>query len=344
MIELDVFPTLVDPVMVAAFEGWNDAGDAASGAIEHLRTVWDAQPLADLDSEDYYDYQVNRPNISVDETGVRSLTWPATRIYVARVPLYPRDIVLVQGIEPNMKWQQFVREILGLAAELDVSMVVTLGALLSDIPHTRPVPVTGTTFGRRDGGRAGSRAVDVRGADGHRRRPAGCVRAVSGCPSISLWAAVPHYVAQPPCPKATLALVRRIEDILDIPVPLGDLVDEARAWETGVDELAADDDEVAEYVEAAGGRTRRDRPARGERRGDRPGVRALPARAEEPTTANPGRGRGAIDPSVEASKAAVPSSVRWPRMPTATFLPSSTPHWSKESIPHTTPWTNVLCS
>ena len=145
MIELDEFPTLVDPVIIAAFEGWNDAGDSASGAIAHLREVWDAEPLADLDSEDYYDYQVNRPHISIDETGVRSLTWPATRIYIARVPLFPRDIVLVQGVEPNMKWQQFVREMLGLAAELEVSLVITLGALLSDIPHTRPVPVTGTT-------------------------------------------------------------------------------------------------------------------------------------------------------------------------------------------------------
>ena len=110
--------------MVAAFEGWNDAGDSASGAIEHLRDVWDAQLLAELDSEDYYDYQVNRPYARVDEQGVRSLTWPATRVYVARVPLYPRDIVLVQGIEPNMKWQQFVREILGLAVELEVSMEI----------------------------------------------------------------------------------------------------------------------------------------------------------------------------------------------------------------------------
>jgi proteasome assembly chaperone (PAC2) family protein len=247
VIEWESFPTLVDPVMVAAFEGWNDAGDAASGAVEHLREIWDAQSLADLDSEEYYDYQVNRPYISIDETGVRSLTWPATRIYVARVPLYPRDIVLVQGIEPNMKWQQFVREILGLAVELEVSMLVTLGALLSDIPHTRPVPVTGTT----------SNAALCAGLDlepATYEGPTGIVGVLQeACPrfgltSISLWAAVPHYVAQPPCPKATLALVRRIEDILDMPVPLGDLVEEARAWEAGVDELAADDEEVAEYV------------------------------------------------------------------------------------------------
>ncbi len=247
MIELEDFPELVDPVMVAAFEGWNDAGEAASGAIAHLRDMWDAQPLADLDSEEYYDYQVNRPIIAVDESGIRSLTWPATRIYVARVPLFPRDIVLVQGIEPNMKWQQFVREILGLAAELDVSMIITLGALLSDTPHSRPVPVTSTSS---DPTLQSLHQLEASTYEG----PTGIVGVLQeacgrfGMSALSLWAAVPHYVAQPPCPKATLALVRRVEDILDVPVPLGDLVEEARAWEVGVDELAGEDEEIAEYV------------------------------------------------------------------------------------------------
>jgi predicted ATP-grasp superfamily ATP-dependent carboligase len=247
VIEVDGLPALVDPIMLAAFEGWNDAGDSASGVIEHLREVWDAQPLVEMDSEDYYDYQVNRPHVSIDETGVRSLDWPATRIFVARPPLFPRDIVLVQGIEPNMKWQQFIREILGLAVELNVSTVVTLGALLSDIPHSRPVPVTGTCSDPALGAELDLEPSTYEG-------PTGIVGVLQeactrfGLASVSLWAAVPHYVAQPPCPKATLALVRRIEDILDVPVPLGELVEEARAWEIGVDELAAEDDEVAEYV------------------------------------------------------------------------------------------------
>lgn len=247
MIELEDFPELVDPVMVAAFEGWNDAGEAASGAVAHLREMWDAQPLADLDSEAYYDYQVNRPIIAIDETGIRSLTWPATRIFIARVPLFPRDIVLVQGIEPNMKWQQFVREVLGLAAELDVSMIITLGALLSDTPHSRPVPVTSTSS---DPALQAAHQLEASTYEG----PTGIVGVLQdacarfGISALSLWAAVPHYVAQPPCPKATLALVRRIEDILDVPVPLGDLVEEARAWEVGVDELASEDEEIAEYV------------------------------------------------------------------------------------------------
>jgi proteasome assembly chaperone (PAC2) family protein len=247
VIEYDALPTLTDPVMIAAFEGWNDAGEAASSTIAHLREVWQAELLVELDAEEYYDYQVNRPHIHLDDSGVRHLDWPATRVYVARVPLYPRDLVLVQGIEPNMRWQQFTREILGLAAELDVTLVVTLGALLSDNPHTRPVPVTGTTA-------EVNLAADLGLEPSTYEGPTGIVGVIQeacdrfGLPSISLWAAIPHYVGQPPSPKGTLALVRKVEDVLDIPVPLNDLVEEARAWEIGVDELADDDDEVAEYV------------------------------------------------------------------------------------------------
>lgn len=247
MIEYDDLPTLTDPVMIAAFEGWNDAGEAASSTITHLREVWQAELLTELDPEEYYDYQVNRPHISVDDSGVRQLEWPATRVYVARIPLFPRDVVLIQGIEPNMRWQQFTREILGLAAELDVNLVVTLGALLSDSPHTRPVPVTGSTTDARLAADLGMEPSSYEG-------PTGIVGVIQeacerfGLPAVSLWAAIPHYVGQAPSPKGTLALVRKVEDVLDIPVPLGDLVEEARAWEIGVDELAEDDEEVADYV------------------------------------------------------------------------------------------------
>lgn len=247
MIEYDALPTLTDPVMIAAFEGWNDAGEAASATITHLRDVWQAELLTELDPEEYYDYQVNRPHIGIDESGVRLLEWPATRVYVARLPLFPRDVVLIQGIEPNMRWQQFTREILGLAAELDVRMVMTLGALLSDSPHTRPVPVTGASTDARLAAELGMEPNSYEG-------PTGIVGVLQeacerfGLPAVSLWAAIPHYVGQPPCPKGTLALVRKVEDVLDVPVPLGDLVEEARAWEVGVDELAEDDEEVADYV------------------------------------------------------------------------------------------------
>lgn len=247
MIEFDELPALNDPVMIAAFEGWNDAGEAASSTITHLREVWNAEIMTELDSEDYYDYQVNRPHIHVDDSGVRQLDWPSTRIYLARIPGYARDVVLVQGIEPNMKWQQFTREIVALSAELDVRVVITVAALLSDSPHTRPVPVTGSTSNAR-------LATDFDLEPTSYEGPTGIVGVIQeacdrfGVPAASLWAAIPHYVGQPPCPKGTLALVRKIEDILDVPVPLGDLVEEARAWEIGVDELAEDDDEVADYV------------------------------------------------------------------------------------------------
>ena len=247
MIEFEDLPVLVDPVLIAAFEGWNDAGDAASGALAHLESVWDAQVLADLDSEEYYDFQVNRPQVSIDMQGVRQLRWPTTRLLVARAPGMKRDVVLVQGIEPNMKWQQFTREILGLAVELDVQLVLTLGALLSDTPHTRPVPITGSCSDAALGAKLGLEPSTYEG-------PTGIVGVIQeacqrfAIPSVSLWAAVPHYVAQPPCPKATLALIRHIEDLLDLSIPLGDLVEESRAWEIGVDELAAEDDEVGDYV------------------------------------------------------------------------------------------------
>jgi len=247
VIEFDDLPVLTDPVMIAAFEGWNDAGEAASSTITHLREVWQAEIITELDSEEYYDYQVNRPHIGVDESGIRQLEWPGTRIYLARIPLFPHDVVLVQGIEPNMKWQQFTREILGLAAELDVAMVITVAALLSDSPHTRPVPVTGSTSHAR-------LAADFHLEPATYEGPTGIVGVLQeacdrfGIPALSLWAAIPHYVGQPPCPKGTLALVRKIEDIMDVPIPLGELVEESRAWEIGVDELAEDDEEVADYV------------------------------------------------------------------------------------------------
>ncbi|HEY5184529.1 MAG TPA: PAC2 family protein [Actinomycetes bacterium] len=247
MIELDELPELTDPVLIAAFEGWNDAGDAATAAVEHLEDVWSAEVIAELDPEDYYDFQVNRPHIELDTDGVRRISWPGTRISVARLPNQTRDVVLVRGVEPSMRWRSYCDELLAVAADLGVEMVVTLGALLADTPHTRPVPVTGTVT---DPGLA--RALDLE--ESSYEGPTGIVGVLqaagarAGLPAVSLWAAVPHYVGQPPCPKAEMALLRRVEDLLDVPVPLGDLPEESVAWERGVDELAAEDDEVAEYV------------------------------------------------------------------------------------------------
>lgn len=250
MIELEGVPELIDPVMICAFEGWNDAGDAASTAVGHLDREWKGEVFAALDAEDYYDFQVNRPTVWLDG-GVRKITWPTTRLSVVRAGTgdKPRDLVLVRGIEPSMRWRSFCNEILGFAHELGVEMVVVLGALLGDTPHTRPVPVSGVTS---DPDLARTLDLEETRYEG----PTGIVGVLqeacthAGVPAVSLWAAVPHYVSQPPNPKATLALLNRLEDLIGVRIPLGELSEDARAWQLGVDQLAAEDSEVAEYVQS----------------------------------------------------------------------------------------------
>jgi predicted ATP-grasp superfamily ATP-dependent carboligase len=283
VIEVEGVPPLNNAVMVAAFEGWNDAADAASGVITHLIDTFDARPIAEFDPEDYYDFQVNRPTVSVGDRGIRSIAWPTTRIYLAGTP-DGQDLVLVRGIEPSMRWRAFVSELIGLAFELDVETVVTLGALLADTPHTRPVPITGSTSAP---GLAQTLSLEPSRYEG----PSGIVGVLTdattraGLETVSFWAAVPHYVAHPPCPKATLALLRELEDVLDTSIPHGDLEEESLAWQRGVDELAEDDDEVAEYVrtleaardtaalpEASGDAIAREFERYLRRRGDGPGL------------------------------------------------------------------------
>ena len=247
MIEFDGAQALVNPVLLASFEGWNDAAESASGALTHLTTVWDAPQIGELDPDEYYDFQVNRPSISVDVSpGVSRVTWPTTRFYAAKLE-NGRDVVLMRGVEPNMRWRGFCEEILAACQTLGIEMVITLAALLGDAPHTRPVPVKGTSIDPRMRARLHLEPSSYSG-------PTGIVGvfqdacAQVGLPAASFWAAVPYYVAQPPCPKATLALLRKVEDVLDVAVPMRDLPDEARAWQDGVDELAAEDQEVADYV------------------------------------------------------------------------------------------------
>ena len=243
----DDLPALTDPVVVVAFEGWNDAGDAATGAVEHLELIWDATPLAALDPEDYYDFQVNRPTVSLVGGVSRRIEWPTTRVSVARPPGSSRDVVLIRGIEPNMRWRGFCAELIELCQELEVHTVVALGALLADTPHTRPTPVTGSAYDHEAAERWG---LDTSRYEG----PTGilgvfqdaCVQA--GLPAISFWAAVPHYVSQPPSPRATVALLQRVEEVLEVPVPLGALPQLAEDWVKTVDEMANEDAEVVEYV------------------------------------------------------------------------------------------------
>lgn len=247
MIELDSVPELEDPVLVAAFEGWNDAADAATGAVDHLVKVWNAKPIAAIEPDAYYDFQVNRPTVRLEENGQRSIDWPTTRLLVATAPDAPRDILLVRGIEPNLAWRKFCDEIIGVADDLGAGIGVLFGTLLADNPHTRPIPVSASAT---DPDLAKALGLELSKYEG----PTGVVGTLqsefgrAGMPAISLWGAVPHYVAQPPCPKATLALLNRLEDVLDLSIPLDDLTEESRAWERGVDELANDDSEVSDYV------------------------------------------------------------------------------------------------
>jgi len=240
-------PQLTAPVLVAAFEGWNDAGDAATGAVEHLELVWDAQPLIEIDPDDYYDFQVNRPTVATIDGVTRRVAWPTTRLSYCRPPMADYDLVIVRGIEPNMRWRQFCAELLGFVHELDVRLVVTLGALLSDTPHTRPLQVTGSAH---DAETAAKYGLDKSRYEG----PTGIVGVfqdacvATGIPAVSFWAGVPHYVSQPPNPKATLALLHSLEDVLDIPIPLAELPQQADEWQKLVDEMAAEDEEVIEYI------------------------------------------------------------------------------------------------
>lgn len=247
MIELEATRDLVDPVVIAAFEGWNDAADAASSTVDHLIRVWDARVIGAVDPEDFYDFQVNRPSVGIDASGYRRIAWPSTQIAIASPPSLDRDVILIRGIEPNMRWRQFAGELVSACEELGAGLVITLGALLADTPHTRPIPVTGTA--------TEPELVDrLKLEESTYEGPTGIVGVFQDAcvqvdmPAVSYWAAVPHYVAQPPCPKATLALLGQMEDLLEASIPLEDLPEDARAWERGVDELAEEDEDVADYV------------------------------------------------------------------------------------------------
>ena len=247
MIEFEETPELVSPVLIAAFEGWNDAAEAASGLVEHLVDVWDARVVARVDPEDFYDYQVNRPLVGTDASGMRRITWPRTEILVARPSGAHRDVVLLRGMEPSMRWRQFTAEVLAAMDTLGVELVLTLGALLAETPHTRPIQVSGTATELDLEDRLKLEQSTYEG-------PTGIVGVLlDACmkvdvPAVSFWAAVPHYLPQPPCPKATLALLGHVEDLLEISIPMGDLPEDARAWERGVAELADEDEDIGEYV------------------------------------------------------------------------------------------------
>ncbi len=242
--------------MVVAFGGWNDAGEAATGVITHFLATLNGEIdvdtfapdlIAEVDSEEYFDYQVNRPLIFVDDSMIRSLTWPGVQIFAQPNPSGERDFILVRGVEPSMRWKSFASEILDLADDLEVELVITVGSMLADTPHTRPIPVSGTGAHPDIAARLG---VEVSRYEG----PTGilaviqdaCVR--RGIDAVALWAAIPHYANANPSPKATLALINGIEDFLEISLPLGPLPELASQWEAAVNEMVKEDSDIEEYI------------------------------------------------------------------------------------------------
>jgi len=234
--------------MVCAFQGWNDAGDAASSAVSFLASSLNARRFAQIDSEEFYDFQANRPNIQLTEGNAREIVWPTVEVFEALAPRAPRDLVLVQGVEPSMRWRAFSAHLVELAEVLGVQMVVTLGALLADVPHTRPVTMTGFASDPALVERLGLVPSSYEG-------PTGIVGVLhsacldAGLPSASLWAGVPHYVAAAANPKAALALVRRVEGLIGVSVDVSDLEVAAGDYERQVGLAVQSDPDIQAFVE-----------------------------------------------------------------------------------------------
>jgi len=238
---------LHEPVLIAAFRGWNDAGDAATFAATHLSRVWGGRRIASLDPEEFYDFQAVRPNVHLMDGITREITWPANEFWAARAE--GRDVLLLIGTEPNLRWKTFSRMIVSEARRHGVNFVVTLGALLADVPHSRDVPITGTA--------ADPALVERLGLTRSRYEgPTGIVGVLHDAfgheqiDSASLWAAVPHYLAVTPNPKASLALVRQAAELVGIEAPVEDLERATATYEERVTEIVAGDEDVQAYVTA----------------------------------------------------------------------------------------------
>jgi proteasome assembly chaperone (PAC2) family protein len=241
-------PTLSDPVLIASFRGWNDGGQGASLAGGYLAKTWRAARFAEIEPESFFDFQATRPHVSLVDGVTRRIEWPDNAFYHARIPGTERDAVLLLGIEPSLRWRTFTELVVGLAGELGVKMAITLGSLLADVPHTRPSPVTGSASDPDLIEELGLQASRYEG-------PTGIVGVLhdacrrSEIPSVSLWAAVPHYVSLAPSPRAAHALCVRLADLLGIDLDATELADAAQSYSEQVSEAVASDDETAAYVE-----------------------------------------------------------------------------------------------
>jgi proteasome assembly chaperone (PAC2) family protein len=247
-LRIDHRPELERPVLIAAFRGWNDGAQAASLAAGYLAKTWGAERFAEVDPEGFFDFQATRPHVSLEEGMTRRIDWPETVFYSARPDGLDRDVVLLLGIEPNLRWRTFTELVVSLARDLGIDLLITLGALLADVPHTRPAPVTGSASDEDLVQRLGLSASRYEG-------PTGIVGVLhdacgkDGIPSASLWAAVPHYVSLTPSPKGALALCERLGELLGVGVDAEELDEAARNSEEQVSEAVATDEETASYVD-----------------------------------------------------------------------------------------------
>lgn len=232
--------------LVVAFEGWNDAGEAASSAVRRLRDQLGLVPFVELEPEDYFDFQFNRPVIAFDDAGERVISWPS--VVLSGPPDRSESVHVLLGTEPSRGWKTFTEEILDAASVVGIDRIVFLGAMLADVPHTRPISVF-----------ASSENTAVRDEMDLERStyegPVGIISVLAdaaenaGIPTIAIWASVPHYVHNAPSPKATLALVEGLEKVIGLEIERGTLVEDAEAWEQGIDALAGDDDDMSAYIE-----------------------------------------------------------------------------------------------
>jgi predicted ATP-grasp superfamily ATP-dependent carboligase len=241
-------PQLRNPALICAFKGWNDAGEAASAALGFLIESFDAREVARIDPEDFYDFTAVRPTVRMSEGSTRTIEWPSNTLHAASIPGTDRDLLLFQGVEPSLRWRTFTSTIVDMARQLGAETVVTLGALLADVPHTRDIPMTGICSDADMVERLGFQQSTYEG-------PTGMVGVLhhefteEGLPSVSLWASVPHYVAAAPNPKAALALIRSFEGVAGVAVDATDLEESAEEYQRQVDAAVATDPDVKQFVE-----------------------------------------------------------------------------------------------
>ncbi|MGC9974712.1 MAG: PAC2 family protein, partial [Gaiellaceae bacterium] len=242
-------PKLKRPVLIMAFQGWNDGGQGATLAAGYLARLWDATRFAEIDPEEFFDFQATRPQVSLVDGETRELTWPENAFFYARPDGLDHDVVLLIGVEPNLRWRAFCELVVGLALDLDVKQVITLGSLLADVPHTRPAPVTAS------GG--SSEQLDDLDVDASRYEgPTGIVGVIqdacrkAGMQTVSFWAAVPHYVSLTPSPRAALALCERVDQLMGTELDLEELEQAVDSYTEHVSEAVAGDEETTAYIEA----------------------------------------------------------------------------------------------